>query len=181
MKILQIGEGTIGKPLFEKLSKSHDVVLATRKSVENPVDLASKESIEALFKKTGSVDAVVVCGGATTIKMIDDVTDEDIKNSCANKLIGQMNIVRVGMGYVKKGGSITLVSGYLNRLPRFGCSIAAMVDGGIEDYAASVAHDLKGKCRVNVVSPGIIEESIEKYTDAMKTGLEPMQFGRRCC
>jgi len=51
-----------------------------------------------------------------------------------SKLMGQINLVRIGKDYVPKSGSITLTTGILGDEPEFMTKIAAMVDGAIHGF-----------------------------------------------
>ena len=77
--------------------------------------------------------------------------------------MGQVNLVLHGITYVKDGGSFTLTSGILNRVPTTFGSSAAMVNGAIDGFVRAAAIELPRGLRINGVSPTILEESIKKY------------------
>ena len=62
MRVLLVGaSGTIGRPLCERLEKrGHAVVAAGRNGRDVAVDIRSAESIEAMYKAAGAVDACVL-------------------------------------------------------------------------------------------------------------------------
>jgi NAD(P)-dependent dehydrogenase (short-subunit alcohol dehydrogenase family) len=132
------------------------------------VDIADPASIEALYGQTGSLDAVVCAAGVARFGALEDIDDEGFRVSLDNKLMGQVNLVRRGLGAVSEGGSFTLTSGGLSQEPDKGTVAVSMVGAGVEMFARAAALDLEGRYRVNVVSPGWVAES------RVKAGLEPM-------
>jgi NAD(P)-dependent dehydrogenase (short-subunit alcohol dehydrogenase family) len=77
--IVVIGaSGTIGRAVADLLAKEHKVTRAALSHGDIIVDLSDKASLEALFQKTGTVDAVVCAAGNSRFgKPLDQVTDED--------------------------------------------------------------------------------------------------------
>ena len=68
IKILVIGAtGAVGKAVVNELAQRHEVIQASRSSVTYPVDITQAASIEALFKKTGKIDAIVATVGSVQI------------------------------------------------------------------------------------------------------------------
>ncbi|VVE46108.1 short chain dehydrogenase [Pandoraea communis] len=45
------------------------------------------------------------------------MTDDQWQATIQSKLVGQMNVVKVGLDYIESGGSFTLISGILNIKP----------------------------------------------------------------
>jgi len=97
-----------------------------------------------------------------------EVTDEGFRTSIDNKLMGQVNLVRAGLGKVSEGGSFTLTSGTLSQMPGEGTVAVSMTGAAVEAFARAAAIDLAGRYRVNVVSPGWVAES------RVAAGLDPM-------
>ena len=67
-------------------------------------------SLAALFERVGELDGIVCTGGAARYKPWDQLTDEDWTFSLANKMMGQVNVVRYGVKSVRPGGAITLTT-----------------------------------------------------------------------
>lgn len=130
-----------------------------RSTGDHTVDLESKASIAALYQAVGEVDAVVCTAGVAVFGAVDDLDDQAYDTSIANKLMGQVNVVRMGLGRVAEGGSFTLTTGTLTTKPGPGNVAVAMVGGGVEAFARAAAIDLEGRYRINVVSPGWVAES----------------------
>lgn len=170
MKVLVIGgTGTIGGAVTEALERAgHDVVPVGASSGDLTVDLSDKASIHALYDAVGTVDAVVCAAGVAKFGALEELDDDDFASSIENKMMGQVNLLRLGIGRVREGGSFTLTTGGLSQSPTPGTSAVAMVGAGVEGFAKGASLDLEGRYRVNVVSPGWVAESRQRI------GLEPM-------
>ena len=164
MKILIIGgNGTIGKKVSAHFSKKHDVLIAGRQSGDIAVDITDSQSIEAMFKAAGKVDAVVCIAGDAKWAAFDSMTEEDFYIGLQSKLMGQVNLVRIGQKYLNAGGSFTLTTGILADHPVDLTSSPAMVNGAIHSFVKAVSLELKNSIRINVVSSGLVEDAVEKY------------------
>jgi NAD(P)-dependent dehydrogenase (short-subunit alcohol dehydrogenase family) len=170
MRILVVGAtGTIGVGLSGVLEgRGHDVLRVGASKGDLTADIADPASIAVLYGEVGSVDAVVCTAGIAQFGALEELTDEGFAVSLANKLMGQVNLVRLGLGHVTPGGSFTLTSGGLSQKPEAGTAAVSVAGAGVEAFACAAAIDLAGRFRVNVVSPGWVAES------RIKMGLEPM-------
>ncbi len=161
MRIVVLGAtGTIGRAVADALSRSHDVIQVSHTRGEHRVDLASKASIESLFKSIGAFDAVVSAAGRAAFKPLLELADEDFQLSLSNKLMGQVNLVRIGAQYINKGGSFTLTSGVLAREPMPGSAAVSLVNSALEGFARAAAFEKPRDIRVNVVSPPWVSETL---------------------
>lgn len=152
--------GTIGSAVTAALTTDGiDVVTAARSGADESVDLADPANVRALVSRVGTVDAIVSCAGAARFVPLLDATDEDWSFSLANKLMGQVNLVRFGADYVRTGGSITLTTGVLAERPMPGSSIISTVNAGLEGFVRSAGLELPA-LRVNAVSPGWLAETL---------------------
>ncbi|MBC8726303.1 short chain dehydrogenase [Paraburkholderia sp. 31.1] len=162
MRILVVGAtGLLGSHIVRLLATEHDVVGASRKGSELHVDLSDKRSIEAMYAQAGSFDAIICAAGSAKFAPLAALGDADFSFSLANKLMGQVNLVRCGVDHVSQGGSFTLTSGVLAQQPMEGSAAVSIVNAGVEAFARSAALELRGKARVNVVSPGWVAETLE--------------------
>jgi NAD(P)-dependent dehydrogenase (short-subunit alcohol dehydrogenase family) len=79
------------------------------------------------------------------------------------KLMGQVNLVLIGKDYLTEGGSFTLTSGIAAEHPaRNGFSVA-LINGAINSFVRAASQELKQDKRINVVSPGLVEDSQQRY------------------
>lgn len=167
MKILVIGgTGTIGKRIVEHFSKDHQVIVASRSSKDYPIDIADTRSIKSLFKKikkSGKLDAIICAAGEAKWAPFKDLSETDYHIGLRSKLMGQVNVVRIGRKCLKKRGSITLTTGILADDPVYQTASAAMVNGGIHSFVQAVALELPKKIRINVVSSGVVMDAYAKY------------------
>jgi NAD(P)-dependent dehydrogenase (short-subunit alcohol dehydrogenase family) len=176
--ILVIGaNGSMGKAAISGLSH-HRVVTAGRSGngVDHRVDITSKQSLRSLFTAVGPVDAVVNTVGSCEYARFLEMTDQQWRTTIDSKLIGQMNIVRVGTEYVSDGGSFTLISGILSIKPIPMAIADATTSGAIETFAKCVAFELPRGLRINVVNPTVLEESWPVYGEMMP-GFQPVPGG----
>jgi NAD(P)-dependent dehydrogenase (short-subunit alcohol dehydrogenase family) len=162
MRILVVGAtGLLGKEIVGLLSGEHEVIGASRKGATVPVDISDKQSILSMYKQVGTVSAVVCVAGTAKFAPLYSLSDDDFAFSLANKLMGQVNLVRYGIPHLAEGGSITLTSGLLAQYPIQGSAAVSTVNAGIEAFGRAAALELQGKVRVNVVSPGWVSETLE--------------------
>jgi len=165
MRIIVTGAtGTIGKPVADALAARHEVVRVGHRSGDFRLDLASRESIEQLFAAVGPFDALIAASGRSArFKPLLELTDEDFQFTLANKLMGQVNLVRIGLRHVRDGGSFTLTSGVLGLSPMVGSAAISLVNMGLEGFARAAALELlPRKIRVNVVSPPWVTETLKE-------------------
>lgn len=164
MKILVIGgNGTIGKTITAHFSKEDEVIVAGRSSGDVTVDIASADSIIKMFETVGTVDAIINVAGDAKWDTFDNLSEEDFYIGIKSKMMGQVNLVRLGRKYLNDGGSITLTTGILADEPVYMTTSAAMVNGAIQSFVMAVALELDRGLRVNVVSADLVEDAFEKY------------------
>jgi NAD(P)-dependent dehydrogenase (short-subunit alcohol dehydrogenase family) len=155
------GTGTIGSAVVAELERGFEVVVVGNTSGDLRVDISSKNSIRDLFEQVGEFDALVSAAGRAAFGPLDELDDDDFDLSLSNKLMGQVNLVRLGHEYVAPGGSFTLTSGILARKPMNGSAAISLVNAGIEGFVRAAALELDGTARVNVVSPEWVSETLD--------------------
>jgi NAD(P)-dependent dehydrogenase (short-subunit alcohol dehydrogenase family) len=160
MKIIVIGAtGTVGKPIVAALQERHEVVKVGSKSGDHQVDVKDSGSIRKLFEKTGRFDALVSCVGKVHFGDFAKLTENEVAIGLKDKLMGQVNLVLIGRDYANDNGSFTLTSGVLSHDPiRFG-ACASLVNGAIDCFVRAAAIELPRGLRINVISPGLLDES----------------------
>jgi NAD(P)-dependent dehydrogenase (short-subunit alcohol dehydrogenase family) len=164
MRIILIGaSGTIGKAIHAELGERHEVIPAGHNSGDFRVDLSDSPSIQRLFQQAGEFDALVNATGKTHFGPLEEMTEAQFELGLRNKLMGQVNLVMLGLKYARDRGSFTLTTGLLSDDPiRLGAS-ASLVNGALDSFVRSAALELPRGLRINSVSPTIIEESLPKY------------------
>lgn len=161
MKVLVVGgTGTIGGAVVRLLAAEHEVVAVGSSSGELRVDIAAPDSIRRLFEQVGRVDAVVSCAGQAAFRPLEQLSEEDLRFSLGHKLMGQVNLVRLGLEHVADGGSFTLTSGVLAQEPMPGSAAISLVNAGLEGFARAAALEAPRGIRVNVVSPPWVSETL---------------------
>jgi len=165
MKILLIGgNGTIGKRLTTSFSsRGHEVIVAGRTSGTVQVDINSPESITALYDKVNNIDACVCTAGTGYYGPFDTMTSEMMWPGLQGKLLGQVNLVLIGKHYVNPGGSFTLTSGIAAEHPARNGTSVAMINGAVNSFVLGAAQEMKQERRINAVSPGLVEDSKDRY------------------
>lgn len=164
MKILIVGgTGTIGQAVTVELKKRHDVITAGLTGGEIQVDITNIHSIENLYKKIGKLDAVVATTGKVHFGEFVKMTEEEYFLGLKNKLMGQVNLVRIGLNYLNDNGSFTLTSGILSDDPiRYGVS-ASTVNGAINSFVMASAIEMPRGIRINAISPTVVTEAMPHY------------------
>jgi len=180
MKIVIIGAtGTIGKAVAAALRAKHEVIAVSRSVAEYRADITDKSSLEKAFAAIGKVDAIVSVAGGAVFKPLAALTDADFEKCLHDKLMGQVNVVRVGSQYVRSGGSITITSGVLAGEPMPGAAAISMVNAGLEGFGRAAALELGNeKIRVNVVSPPWVTETLIAYKMDPANGLPAAEVAK---
>lgn len=164
MKILIIGgNGTIGRTVSKHFQQNHEVIIAGRNSGDVNIDIADSSSIQTGLEATGRIDAVICIAGEARWAPFNDLSEEDYYIGIRSKLMGQINLVRLAKNHLNPGGSITLTTGILADDPVVMTASAAMVNGAIHSFVQAATLELENNIRLNVVSSGLVENSVDKY------------------
>ena len=101
MRILIIGgNGTIGKKVSHHFAEQNEVIIAGRNSGDVAVDIASSHSIEQMFEQTGMVDAIICIADEAKWAGFSELSEADYYIGLKSKLMGQVNLVRIGKNYL---------------------------------------------------------------------------------
>ena len=164
MRVVIVGaEGTVGKAAARELGRRHEIIKAGRSTGDVRVDLTKEASIRAMFEKVGKIDAVVAAAGHVHYGPLATMTAEEFKKGLLGKLLGQVNLALIGQHHLGDGGSVTLTSGMVDRDPVRQGANAAAVNGALGAFVKSAALEMPRGIRINVVSPGLLEESVTKF------------------
>jgi NAD(P)-dependent dehydrogenase (short-subunit alcohol dehydrogenase family) len=168
MRILVVGAtGTLGKAVVAELGARHEIIAAGRKSDEK-VDISDIKSVRALFKRLGTLDAVICAAGDAHFGMLNTMTPELFDIALRSKVMGQVNLVLAGQEHLSDRGSITLTSGTLGRDPILAGTSVSLANGAIDAFVSAAAIELPRGLRVNAVAPTILTESVEAYGAYMR-------------
>ncbi|MEH8225109.1 short chain dehydrogenase [Aeromonas veronii] len=173
--VILIGaQGKMGQAALSGLGK-HKVITASRsgEGCDFQVDITSRESIERLYQNVGSFDAVVNTAGYCEYAPFGEMSDEQWQTTIQSKLMGQINLINIGLNYINQGGSFTLISGILNIKPIPLAIADATTSGAIDTFVQCVAHELPRGIRINVVNPTVLEEAWDVYGEMMP-GFQPV-------
>lgn len=161
MKVIVVGAtGTIGLAVVQALEKRHEIVRVAHTRGEHRADISSRDSIEKLYDAIGPFDALVSAAGLAKFAPLEALTDADFQLSLRSKLMGQINLVRLGLAHVREGGSFTLTSGVLACEPMPGSSAISAVNAAVEAFARAAALEMPRSTRINAVSPPWVWETL---------------------
>jgi len=170
MKVLVIGGSTgIGEGIAAScLALGADVVVASHTAdklaavkekfgaavVTELVDVADEEQVKALFDRVGEVDHVVFCAEAVMRGPFRKVTTSTERQNFEVKFWGAYYTAYHMR--IRAGGSFTLFSGSISRMPWSGMTNVSMINSALETMARGLAFEL-APIRVNCISPGTID------------------------
>lgn len=164
LRIVVIGAtGHVGSTICSALPGHHELIKVGRTSGDVHADISVRASIEAMYEEIGRVDAVVLAAGAVHFSPLTQFSEEKFLFNLIHKAMGQINCVLVGLNYINDGGSFTLTSGILDRDPVRMASGAAAANGAIGGFVKSAATEMPRGARINVVSTGLQDISVERY------------------
>lgn len=174
-KVIVIGAaGKIGQAALTGLGL-HDVVTASRsgKDCDYQVDINNEASIRNLFTQVGAFDAVVNTVGVCEYAHFVDMTQAQWMATVSSKMMGQINLVRIGQEYINDGGSFSLISGILSSKPIAMAIADATTSGAIDTFVKCVAYEMPRGIRVNAINPTVIDEAWDVYGEMM-SGFQPV-------
>ena len=116
--------------------------------------------------------------GLVHFRGFKEASDADWQYGLANKLMGQINVVRQGAEHVQPGGAIVLTTGVLAQYPMPGSSIVTTVNAAVEAFVKAAALELNGQVRVNAVSPGWISETLTSMGMDAAAGLPAAEVAK---
>lgn len=146
-----------------------DVVIASRNAAKLdaiaerlnvtaiPTDVTNDRSVAELFERTGPVDHVLLTAAQLRTGPFKTVAMEDVRATMEGKFWGAWRVAREAE--IRRGGSLTLVTGFLSIRPRPNSAIISAANGALESLARALALEL-APVRVNAVSPGVIDTPI---------------------
>lgn len=173
--VILIGaNGKMGQAAMMGLG-AHNVITASRsgEGVDYQVDITNEDSIKKLYQQVGHFDAVVNTVGHCEYADFTEMTEAQWMTTVMSKMMGQINLVRLGQNAIAAGGSFTLISGILNVRPIPYAIADATTSGAIDTFVKCVAYEMPNNIRINVVNPTVLVEAWGVYGEMMP-GFEPV-------
>lgn len=178
MRIIIIGAtGTLGSKITEEFGNRHEVIRVGSKSGDAQMDITSSDSIRSFYKSIGKFDAVVSATGKGHFGSFDSMTEEDFYVGIRSKMMGQINLVMINKDFISDNGSFTLTSGILHGDPVRGGVGLSTVNGALNSFGKAAALEMKRGVRLNVVSPGLVVDSVKELGTAFP-GHVPVSMDR---
>ena len=163
MKIILVGaNGAVGQTAVNAFGNRHEIIAVGRTSGDIQIDIEDLDSVRSMYKQVGKVDAVVSAVGHGHFGAVADMSSEQFMKGINHKVLPQVNLVLLGIEHMNDGGSFTLTSGVLNRDPISGGSCAAAANGAIDGFVTAAAVDMPRGIRINAVSPGLLQVSVDR-------------------
>ena len=171
-KIIVVGAtGRLGRVVVNGL-KDYEVIRSGRSGPDLKIDALDFESVSDVFASVGTFDGLISCIGGTPFKTFEELTMEDFALGMSKKCFSQLNLAKAAIPFLSDNGSITLTSGIIGDEPILAGSCAAAANGALNMSVSTLAAEFAGRLRINVVSPSIIENSVEDY-GMLFDGFEP--------
>lgn len=178
MKIIIIGgKGTIGSAVVKELTPRHEILIAGRKGGDLTCDMTSEESIRRMFIHAGKFDALIATTGTVHFEDLSKMDHAKYQLGLKDKLMGQVNLILIGMEYIQDKGSFTLTSGVLSHDPIRTGSSASMVNSAINGFVRGAAIEMPRQIRINAISPTVILESMDIYGPYFR-GFDPVPVAK---
>jgi NAD(P)-dependent dehydrogenase (short-subunit alcohol dehydrogenase family) len=112
-----------------------------------------------MYKQVGKFDAVVVAAGGGYLGPFSETTEEHFYQGIRSKMMGQINLVMAGKDYINDHGSFTITSGILADEPIKNAVVLSTINAALHGFVIGAAPELSRGIRLNVVSPGLVEDS----------------------
>lgn len=163
-KIIVVGAtGKLGKVVTAGLEKDYEIVRAGRNGADLKIDAFDFDAAVAAIKSVGPIDGLISCIGGTPFKPFEELSMDDFAAGLKTKCFSQLNLAKAAIPQLSKNGSITLTSGIIGDEPLIAGSCAAAANGALNMSVSSLAAEYAGQFRINIVSPSIIENSVDYY------------------
>ncbi|MCK9877338.1 SDR family oxidoreductase [Frankia sp. Ag45/Mut15] len=130
-----------------------------------------------MYATTGPVDAVVCVAVSGALDDFQSLTEQDLLDTLRGKFFGQVNLVLLGQRHLRDGGSFTLTSGVFADHPARGVTGGGVASAALHGFVLSASLELRRGLRINAVSPGLAEDSVDTFGDRFP-GLSPVPMAR---
>jgi NAD(P)-dependent dehydrogenase (short-subunit alcohol dehydrogenase family) len=120
-------------------------------------DFTDPSSLAALFQRVGRIDHLVLAASSNAAwGPFASIQAPALRNAMEGKLIGYWQSLQAALPYLRRDGSVVMLTGAASRTAMPNAAGLAAVNGGITQMAQTLAKEL-APLRVNVVSPGLVD------------------------
>ena len=165
------GARGIGKCIAEEFRKkgASVAVIDMREGDHFVGDISKKEVLEAfadeVIGKYGKVD-YIINNALPLMKGLDVCTWEEFQNALTVGITAPFYLVKLFAPYLAEGASIVNISSSRDRMSQPQTESYTAAKGGIAALTHALAVTLRGKARVNSISPGWIDTDYKEYDGA---------------
>lgn len=163
------GAKGIGKCICEEFEKAGAKVCVID-IAENPYfvgDAGKKEDLEKFAEKVigayGRVD-ILVHNAKPLMKGLDTCTYDEFENALRVGVTAPFYLTKLFLPHLAEGASIIHISSSRDRMSQPFTESYTAAKGGISALTHAMAVSLRGKARVNSISPGWIDTSYTSYS-----------------
>ena len=169
------GAHGIGRCIAEEFGKRGACVeiIDVREGDHFVGDISKKEVLEAfaggIISKYGKVD-YIINNAMPLMKGLDECTWEEFQYALAVGVTAPFYLVKLLAPYLAEGASVVNISSSHDRMSQPQTESYTAAKGGIATLTHALAVTLRGKARVNSISPGWIDTDFTEYdgADAMQ-------------
>jgi NAD(P)-dependent dehydrogenase (short-subunit alcohol dehydrogenase family) len=140
----------------DRLEEAAGTIPGTARAVT--LDMLDRASVRDAISSVGEIDHLVLAAAGEELAWrgrITDLTAEQVERTL-DKLRGYVNVAREAAPRIRRGGSITLLSGTSAVRPPEGFSVLGAVNAAVAAFGRGLAIDL-APLRVNVVMPDVVD------------------------
>ena len=166
------GAQGIGKCIAEEFRKQEALVevIDKQEGLDHFVgDLSNRYAIEEFTKlvieKYGKVD-YIINNALPLMKGLDECTWEEFQYALTVGITAPFYLVKLLAPYLAEGASIVNISSSRDRMSQPQTESYTAAKGGIDALTHAIAVTLRGKARVNSISPGGIDTDFKEYAGA---------------
>ena len=175
VSIVTGGAHGIGRCIAEEFGKRGACVeiIDVREGDHFVGDISKKEVLEAfaggIISKYGKVD-YIINNAMPLMKGLDECTWEEFQYALAVGVTAPFYLVKLLAPYLAEGASVVNISSSRDRMSQPQTESYTAAKGGIATLTHALAVTLRGKARVNSISPGWIDTDFTEYdgADAMQ-------------
>lgn len=121
------------------------------------VDSRDRAALDKFFAGHGELDHLIIAtSGAKGLGEFAGLSLAVLREGFAEKFWPQLETLQAALPYVRRGGSITLITAISSVAKKPGTSGLAAINGALEVMVPVLAQELK-TIRVNAVSPGLVD------------------------